>query len=202
MSAHDFESGHQKCCYKHTDMLEEEITRLRAALAIAEKAALQPYCGHESRLLELATQLASLQSEANDLAYQRDVNARLMKERGEELAEAHEETRHLAETHMYCEGLIGEQRVRAEEAQREVERLTQKLKPYLEWEDVDECFVASHARLEARCARLEKYLDQALEHVEEHQEGCLFCGEGEIVDGDTTPEHRAECWYYIVKRDK
>jgi hypothetical protein len=27
----------------------------------------------------------------------------------------------------------------------------------------------------------------------------LWCGDGEIVDGETTPEHQARCWYYLVK---
>jgi hypothetical protein len=45
-------------------------------------------------------------------------------------------------------------------------------------------------------AALMEALEESLERVTEHYEGCLYCGEGEIVGGTTTPAHRAECWYY------
>lgn len=43
---------------------------------------------------------------------------------------------------------------------------------------------------------LRGWLGKALDRAREHNEGCLYCGEGEIIDGETTPEHRAECWWY------
>jgi hypothetical protein len=39
-------------------------------------------------------------------------------------------------------------------------------------------------------------LTTALRNATEHQDGCLYCGEGEIVDGETTDAHRATCWWY------
>ena len=42
-------------------------------------------------------------------------------------------------------------------------------------------------------------LSEALRHAEQYQAGCLYCGEGEIVDGTTTPEHQAQCWWYMAK---
>lgn len=42
-------------------------------------------------------------------------------------------------------------------------------------------------------------LKKALEHVHEHSDGCLYCGEGDIVDGGITEEHRKDCWYYKAK---
>jgi len=48
--------------------------------------------------------------------------------------------------------------------------------------------------------QLRRHLRVALDHAEQHNEGCLYCGEGEIVDGDTTPTHRAKCWYYKAAR--
>ena len=47
--------------------------------------------------------------------------------------------------------------------------------------------------------RLVLYLDAALDHAQQYNEGCLHCGEGEIIDGETTPEHQAECWWYRAK---
>ena len=43
---------------------------------------------------------------------------------------------------------------------------------------------------------LRGWLEKALDHAHQHNEGCLYCGRGEIIDGETTPEHRAECWWY------
>ena len=43
---------------------------------------------------------------------------------------------------------------------------------------------------------LRGWLGKALDRAREHNEGCLYCGEGELIDGETTPEHRAECWWY------
>ena len=45
-------------------------------------------------------------------------------------------------------------------------------------------------------AELRHLLEIALDHAREYPKGCLYCGEGTIIDGDTTPEHRAQCWYY------
>lgn len=47
--------------------------------------------------------------------------------------------------------------------------------------------------------RLVLRLDAALDHAQRYNEGCLYCGEGEIIDGETTPEHQAECWWYRSK---
>ena len=47
--------------------------------------------------------------------------------------------------------------------------------------------------------RLVLRLDAALDHAQQYSEGCLYCGEGEIIDGETTPEHQAECWWYRAK---
>ena len=47
--------------------------------------------------------------------------------------------------------------------------------------------------------RLREHLETALDHAEQYNDGCLFCGEGEIIDGETTPEHQAECWWYRAK---
>ncbi len=47
--------------------------------------------------------------------------------------------------------------------------------------------------------RLALHLDAALDHAQQYNEGCLYCGEGEIIDGETTPEHQAECWWYRAK---
>ena len=47
--------------------------------------------------------------------------------------------------------------------------------------------------------RLALHLDAALDHAQQYSEGCLYCGEGEIIDGETTPEHQAECWWYRAK---
>ena len=52
------------------------------------------------------------------------------------------------------------------------------------------------AMLRREVKRLRKLLCIALDHAEQHNEGCLWCGEGEILDGETTPEHQAGCWYY------
>ena len=46
-------------------------------------------------IARLRAQLAKLEQEANDLAFQRDVNASLMKKRGEELTEARREVERL-----------------------------------------------------------------------------------------------------------
>jgi hypothetical protein len=47
---------------------------------------------------------------------------------------------------------------------------------------------------------LANHLREALLRAEEHSEGCLYCGEGEIVDGSTTKKHQDECWFYQAER--
>lgn len=54
----------------------------------------------------------------------------------------------------------------------------------------------SHEQLLVQNRVLRGWLGKALDRAREHNEGCLYCGEGEIIDGETTPEHRAECWWY------
>lgn len=59
------------------------------------------------------------------------------------------------------------------------------------------------ARLDAAhlaIAALKTALKKALWNAAEHSDGCLYCGEGEIVNGTTTPEHRAVCWFYQAER--
>jgi len=53
-----------------------------------------------------------------------------------------------------------------------------------------------HDALREQNRVLRGWLGKALDRAREHNEGCLYCGEGEIIDGETTPEHRAECWWY------
>lgn len=62
--------------------------------------------------------------------------------------------------------------------------------------------MASDARileLELEVKRLRPALDEALARAEEHHAGCLYCGEGEIVDGATTSEHQKQCWWYKAR---
>ena len=49
-------------------------------------------------------------------------------------------------------------------------------------------------------ATLKAALKKAIWNAAEHDDGCLYCGEGEIVNGTTTPEHRAVCWFYQAER--
>ena len=62
--------------------------------------------------------------------------------------------------------------------------------------------VDTENRLTARVATLEAALKTALDNVLEHVEGCLYCGEDEDYvkeHGETSMEHRAECWYYMAR---
>ena len=54
----------------------------------------------------------------------------------------------------------------------------------------------TYAQLREQNRVLRGWLEKALDHAHQHDEGCLYCGRGEIIDGETTPEHRAECWWY------
>jgi len=51
----------------------------------------------------------------------------------------------------------------------------------------------------AQVARLVEALAKALHQATEYIDGCLYCGDGEIVDGTTTPEHQADCWWYRAR---
>lgn len=53
---------------------------------------------------------------------------------------------------------------------------------------------------QAQTVQMREALKGALRRAAEHFDGCLHCGEGEIVNGTTTPEHRAACWYYRAER--
>ena len=48
-----------------------------------------------------------------------------------------------------------------------------------------------------RIAEVEAHLTTALSHAEEFVDGCLYCGEGEIVDGECLPH---DCWYEKAER--
>ena len=45
--------------------------------------------------------------------------------------------------------------------------------------------------------RLEELLKEAQWHLHEHIEGCLFCGEDVVVDGEAKPH---DCWYNDYKQ--
>lgn len=50
--------------------------------------------------------------------------------------------------------------------------------------------------------KAEAALAAALNNVQEHQSGCLYCGEDqEFVEknGESSKEHQAACWYYIAR---
>jgi len=71
------------------------------------------------------------------------------------------------------------------------------------WDKVDKAEAIARAlQAEARVAALEAALKTALDNVLEHVEGCLYCGEDEDYvkeHGETSMEHRAECWYYMAR---
>ena len=65
--------------------------------------------------------------------------------------------------------------------------------------ELNDIWASEVVRLRDERDRLREHLETALDHAEQYNEGCLFCGEGEIIDGETTPEHQAECWWYRAK---
>lgn len=67
--------------------------------------------------------------------------------------------------------------------------------PSDEWYDT----LKERDTLRVQAEQMAEALKEALDHVTEMPEGCLFCGgDEEYVEenGESSEEHKKECWYY------